>query len=449
MKISIPWITYALNEMVCGRDTLRELSNLKKIETYSSEKLREYQLMKLKKLLTHAYENVGYYRETFEKSGFGPGEISALGDLEKIPLLTKDDIRGNPGEFVAGDRKRKLTRRATSGSTGEPLIFYMTPERIAGNKAAYLMLYEWWGLHPGDREVVLWGSSGDCAAYNILKRVRDKLLNTRLLPSFNMNEKIMRDYLSFIRGTRPKDIFGYAHTIYLMARFAKNRKIVMDDLGIGVIFTTAELLQDYQRDVITEVFGCPVSNCYGGRESGFIAFECRERTMHLNPNVIVEIISEGKPAGRGEKGEIVVTDLNAYGMPFIRYCTGDEGVLADKKRCACGRELRAIERVLGRNTDYLVNAKGEFIHPLALEYIFREMPGIDYFKIVQKKEDELVIDMAVTGKFDRNAGTYIRRKIVDAMGAPTKIVFRMVERDDIRTGEKHKFVVSEIIGKYL
>lgn len=439
MNLSIAYIIYALNEKILGRYTLRCYEGLKKMQWYSAHEIKESQFNKLKNLLIHAYNYVGYYKEAFDKTRFDPVNMISFDDFQKIPILTKENIRNNINKFISKDKKRKLTRYATSGSTGHPLIFYLSNERIASNKAAYLMLYEWWGLKIGDREAVLWSSSRDLSAYNIAKRMRDRLINTHLLPSFQMNENTMYKYVKFLQIYRPKDIFGYAHSIYILARFAKNRNLSLNNLGLKVVFTTAELLHDYQRQLIEEIFGCPVCNCYGGRESGLIAFECPKGSMHLNSSIYTEFID----------GEIVITDLDSYGMPFIRYKTGDQGILDEGKECSCGRKLPVIKKILGRDTDYVVGPKGEFIHPLALEYIFRELEGIDYFKIVQKKEDELVIDLVSNYKFEKSLEVVIKDKLCEVMGAPVNVVFNFIKESEIKTENKYKFVVSEVIKKYL
>ena len=448
MRHPLSRVTYAFNEAIQGRDTLYYFNELKKIRNYSEDELKVFQFERLKKLLVYACNHTDYYKKAFDKAGFDPANMTSFENFQKTSLLTKSDIRNDATGFIANDKKRKLTRYATSGSTGHPLIFYLSNERTAAAKAAYLVLYDWWGLGIGDREAVLWGSSRDISAYSIAKKIRDRLLNTHLLPAFAMGEKTMQKYIDFIRKYRPKDIFGYAHSIYILARFAKNRGVSLKDAGVKVIFTTAEALHDFQRELIQEAFGCPVANCYGGRESGLIAFECPAGGMHLNPNIITEIVKDGVPVKPGDKGEIVITDLDSYGMPFIRYRTGDEGILSAKP-CACGRTSAVMEKVLGRNTDYVVNAKGEFIHPLALEYIFRELAGVDYFKITQKKEDKLVIDLVVNQKFDKSLERHIKDKVCQAMNGPVDVDIRFIKEDEIDQGDKYKFVVSEVIGKYI
>ncbi|MCM8760896.1 MAG: phenylacetate--CoA ligase family protein [Candidatus Omnitrophica bacterium] len=448
MKHIIPRLIYGLNEKLTARQTFKSYNELKKTQSYSEEQLAEFQFEKLKRLLIHARDYTDYYKEAFAVSSFDPQAMESALDLRKAPLLKRSMIRKAPSRFISSDRRRKLSRLATSGSTGEPLIFYLSNERVSANKAAYLMLYEWWGLQIGDKEVVFWGSPRDFTAYNIAKKIRDRLLNTHLLPAFNMSATTMFGYLDFIKRYRPKDIFGYAHSIYLLARYARNRGISMRNAAIRVVFTTAEVLHGFQRKTIEEVFGCPVSNCYGGRDSGLVAFECPAGSMHINPNIITEVIKDATPVGEGIKGEIVVTDIDSYGMPFIRYCTGDEGVVGNR-RCACGRPYPIMDEIIGRDTDYVVSPSGEFIHPLALEYIFRELEGIDYFKIVQEKEDKLVVTMSVNDRFEKKLETDIKARIDGVMGVAIETIFRYVGQDEIGSEGKYKFVVSEVIKKYL
>jgi phenylacetate-CoA ligase len=447
MRDFYPYFVYALNERLCGRDTLRRFRELEILQRQSAQKLKELQFEKLQALLAHAYDHTDHYRRVFDESGFDPGAMNSFDDIRKIPLLTKADIRKDPEGFISRDKKRNLKRFATSGSTGHPLTFYLSGERISSNKAVYLLLYSCWDLRIGDKEIVLWGGTRGSGMYGSLKRMRNSLLRTRLLPAFSMSGTIMTKYIDIIKRTRPSNIFGYAHSIYLLSRFAENRGYDLKSLGIKVIFSTAEMLHDYQRETIERVFNCPVSNCYGGRDSGFVAFECPSGRMHLNPYIYTETVNDGKAAGEGEKGGITVTHLESWGMPFIRYSTGDEGVLGASVACGCGRQFPVMEKILGRNTDHIVGVGGALVHPLALEYIFREMDGVDYFRILQKKEDKLIVYVVANSRYDRAVEPKVKKAIDDVMGGPVDVMFEYIAHADIPKENKYRFVVSDITDK--
>ena len=146
-------------------------------------------------------------------------------------------------------------------------------------------------------------------------------------------------------------LFGYPSVLSYIAHHADAREQNMSDLGIRVAFVTAELLYDEQRSQINKTFGCPVANGYGGRDSGFIAHECPEGGMHITAeDIIIEIVSpNGISLPPGESGEIVVTHLATEDFPFIRYRTGDIGVLGTKI-CSCGRGLPLLQEIQGRST---------------------------------------------------------------------------------------------------
>ncbi len=159
----------------------------------------------------------------------------------------------------------------------------------------------------------------------------------------------------------------------------------MDDLGIEVAFVTSERLYDDQRDVIERVFGCRVANGYGGRDAGFIAHACPQGGMHITAeDIIVEVIgTDGHAVGSEASGEIVVTHLATADYPFIRYRTGDFGIL-DSRACSCGRGLPLLKEIQGRTTDFVVAADGTLMHGLAVVYPIRDLAGIEAFKVIQE-----------------------------------------------------------------
>jgi phenylacetate-CoA ligase len=123
---------------------------------------------------------------------------------------------------------------------------------------------------------------------------------------------------------------------------------------------------------------------YGARDAGFIAHQCPSGSLHISAeDIIVETVNtDGKPTARGEPGEIVVTHMATEDFPFVRYRTGDVGILGNKT-CACGRGLPILEEVQGRTTDFVVAQDGTVMHGLALIYTVRDLPGVEHFRIEQ------------------------------------------------------------------
>jgi len=157
----------------------------------------------------------------------------------------------------------------------------------------------WWDVDIGDPEMVVWGSPIELGAQDRLRRVRDRLLRTELLPAFEMSPARLDSFVAAIRRRRPRMLFGYPSALSHIARHAEKNTQRMDDLGIRVAFVTSERLYDDQREAITRVFGCPVANGYGGRDAGFIAHQCPSGGMHITAeDIIVERTSSSKPSTR-------------------------------------------------------------------------------------------------------------------------------------------------------
>ena len=191
----------------------------------------------------------------------------------------------------------------------------------------------------------------------------------------------------------------------------------MDDLGIRVAFVTSERLYDDQREQISDVFNCPVANGYGGRDAGFIAHECPHGGMHITADdIIIEIVDQqGNSLPHGQTGEIVVTHLATSDFPFIRYQTGDIGVL-DDKACSCGRGLPLMKEIQGRSTDFVVAQDGTVLHGLALIYILRDLPQVEAFKIVQESIDLTTIWIVAKVELDSALVTSIKQDFRARLG---------------------------------
>ncbi|MEO6562227.1 MAG: AMP-binding protein [Nitrosospira sp.] len=378
---------FPLHERIKNHDSVAVRKELEISQWWDQIRLQELQLSRLRQLLTHAGAYVPYYRNLFAKIGFEAKGVRSLTDLQRLPLLDKSKIRSNI-EALKSENARSLHRFNTGGSSGEPLVFYIGKERVTHDVAAKWRATRWWDVDIGDREMVVWGSPIELGAQDGVRALRDRLFRTRLLPAFEMSEQKLDRFLDEIRVMRPKMLYGYPSALSHIARHAKASGQHMDDLGIRVAFVTSERLYDEQRQQISETFACRVANGYGGRDAGFIAHECPQGSMHITAeDIIVEIVDQqGVPLPYGEAGEIVVTHLATKDFPFIRYRTGDIGVL-DSKPCVCGRGLPALKEIQGRSTDFLVAQDGTVIHGLALIYILRDMPQVRNFKIIQESPD--------------------------------------------------------------
>jgi len=438
-------VLYPLHERFFGRKTFAYLEELEKQQWLTSAKLEEIRFRKLQNLLEHARESIPFYAERFAKAGFDPGKIQDLQDLRKLPLLTKKEIKANLESMTWKGCPGGLFRYNTGGSSGEPLIFYFDRRRQGVDKAARMMTHRWWGAEVGDRELYLWGSPLEVSKQDRLKDLRDRLTNELLISAFEISVKSAPGIYATFQKFRPKSVFGYPSTIALFGEMAAGQGLSLKSLGVEVVFTTAEVLYDHQRQMISHHFGgVPVVDSYGSREGGFVSHQCREGTYHvMDPNFVVEYLCDGKPVDHGEDGEIVLTHLDNWCMPFIRYRTGDvaqPGVVG----CSCGRGLSAMQNIRGRTTDFIVTPDGRWQHALSLIYVVRDIEGVEEFKILQEKADELHVKVKTNDNYPVEGDRRIETGFKKRMGEKITVSIEHVPEIPRDASGKYRYVVSKV-----
>jgi phenylacetate-CoA ligase len=439
-------VLFPLHERIKGHDTVAVRWRLEASQWWSPERIAEDQAGRLRAFLVRIGRSVPYYHQLFQDRGFDPASVRAASDLQRLPLLTKADIRSHLEAMKAQDAG-PLTRYNTGGSSGEPLIFFMDRQRKSHDVAAKWRATRWWGVDIGDPELVVWGSPVELGAQDRVRRLRDAVMRSHLLPAFEMSSANLDRFVATIRRTRPAMLFGYPSSLSLITAHAARHGERLDELGIRVVFVTSERLYDEQRRAIAQGFGCPVANGYGARDAGFIAHECPQGSLHLSAeDIVVETVRpDGSPAPAGQPGEIVVTHLATPGFPFVRYRTGDVGVLSTSP-CSCGRGLPVLSEVQGRTTDFIVARDGTVMHGLALIYTVRDLPGVERFKITQATLERTEVDVVATPAFGLEQEHRIVRDFKARLGDSVDVVVRRVADIPQEKSGKFRYVVSRVAG---
>lgn len=440
----ISGVVFPLQERAKRHSTVAARRELERTQWLPRPALESLRLQRLRRLLTEAGTHVPYYQQVFAASGFRPETVTALSDLAKLPFLTKPLIREHT-EALKSRVAGPLARSNTGGSSGEPLVFYLGKERVSHDVAAKWRATRWWDVDIGDPEIVVWGSPIELGAQDRIRALRDAVFRTELLPAFEMSPAKLDDFLARIRRRRPRMVFGYPSSIGRIVAHARERGVRLDDLGVKVVFVTAERLYDGQRAAISQAFGASVANGYGGRDAGFLAHQCPSGGMHITAeDVIIEIVSsDGRVLPVGETGEIVVTHLASSEFPFIRYRTGDVGALSDET-CACGRTLPLLGKIEGRSTDFIVAADGTVMHGLALIYVVRDLPGIAAFKIVQESLDHTRVLVVPGAGYEAANVQAIERGIGRRLGEGVRVEVAEVAEILLEKSGKHRYVVSRV-----
>ena len=443
-SLLISSIVFPLQERLKGHSTVADRRALEQSQWWPRERLETLRVERLRALLGHAATHVPYYRDLFRSLDFDPRSVRAVTDLQRLPFLDKPLIRANTDALKADDA-RGLARFNTGGSSGVPLIFYIGNERVSRDVAAKWRATRWWGVDIGDPEIVLWGSPIELGAQDRVRRLRDGLMRTRLLPAFEMSDARVDGFIREMRAVRPRMLFGYPSAFAHIATRARRTGVRLDDIGVRTVFVTSERLYDHQRTLIEEVFGAPVANGYGGRDAGFIAHQCPQGAMHLTAeDIIVEIVDrDGRVLPDGQSGEIVVTHLATRDYPFIRYRTGDIGTLATTP-CRCGRGLPVLQDIQGRSTDFIVAQDGTVMHGLALIYILRDLPGVEAFRIEQLTTDHTKVAVVAGPAYPADGDERVRQGFRARLGRTVDITVDHVEAIPAEGSGKFRYVVSRV-----
>lgn len=442
----IPWLSgrvfYPLHERLLGRRTFAHWRSLEESQWLAPTEIRALQARKLHDLLVHSWSHIPFYRARMTEGIGRPEDAPAF--LATLPFLTKSDVRNNIDAMLWHQSPGGLYPSCTGGSTGEPVQFFLDRRRQSFDQAARIRTHRWFGVNPGDRELYLWGSPIERNRTDALRSVRDRLFNQRLLDAFNMSDTRIDEYLDALDRFRPTSLFGYPSSIALLVAHARRRGRKLNGSALRAVFVTGEVCWPHDREAIEEFFGVPVADGYGSRDAGFIAHQCDQGSMHITAeNVIVEIVDGDRVCPVGDPGEIVITHLDAYGMPMVRYRTSDHGRLLTG-RCACGRGLPLMDVVSGRTTDFLRLPDGNVRHALSIIYPLRETPGIRQFSIVQGEDYGVVVSVVRDDPTGRITHETVARRLRPVIGGQVRLDVRLVDTIEPSASGKHRYVTSNV-----
>ena len=438
-------LVYPLHERLMKRPTFPYLAELERSQWLTRSGMKTLQEEKLGALLKSAYAHCPWHRARIDTAGIDPGAPVSVEDLRLLPAMDKQDAIAHGDQLVWHGVPGGAFKYNTGGSSGQPLIFYYGRRRQASDAAGRMRARRWWGVEPGDPEVYLWGAPVELDKTDRIKTLRDRLINQLVLNAFEMSPAGMDEYARAIQDFQPHCIYGYASSLALLAAHLIDRKTQLRLQKLKVVCTTGEPLFDYQRQLIGTAFGAPVANEFGSRDVGFTAHETPAGQMLLlSESIILEVLDEqGQPVPPGDTGEAVMTALESFAQPFIRYRTGDMVRVADES-CREGRGLDVITEVLGRSTDFIVRADGTIMHALALIYVLRAVAGVAEFKIVQQSLHAFDILVVPAASWQESGRAEIRAGLHKRLGDDIHIDLQLVDSIPAEASGKYRYVISRV-----
>jgi phenylacetate-CoA ligase len=434
--------TMPLHKWMITRRAGLYYDELKRSQWLAPSEVRHLQERKLRRLVHHAYHHVAWYRQAMDERGLRPEDVATLDDLLKLPLLDKDEVRQNLYFDLLSDNhdKRRVLKIATSGSTGEPFVCYADQQQLEIRWAATQRSMEWTGWRFGDRQARLWHQTLGMRWHQALRERLDALLSRRLfIPAFEMSPARVARAVRRLRRLRPALIDGYAESFNYLADYVREHGL--PGVRPRGIISSAQVLPEESRRAIEEAFATRVFDKYGAREFSGIAYECEAHDGHhvVAESYVVEVLKDGRPARPGDLGEVVVTDLNNFCMPLIRYRIGDLAVAMDPAApCPCGRGLPRLGRIEGRVQSLIVGAEGRVIPGTFFAHLFKDYDyAVRQYQIVQDEPAALTLKVVKAARFDEAVFAEALRELRHYLGEGTRIEVEFVEHIPmVRTGKR-------------
>ena len=386
-----------------------------------SENLYEINFNKRKELVEQAIKHSAYYKEKYAALAMDSLKMQSEKDFEKLPILTREELRHNFDGIIAKNiSNKKYYKLSTSGSSG-PAITVLHDKRVPSAPTQWRLL-QWWGIKPYENKAFI---------YRYPKTIVSKILNTLLwwptkrvfLAGTEMDEGHMHDFVQAINKTKPTLLQGYTDVVYEFALFIVDNKLQIH--APKAVWVTSSPLTKQQRVTMQQAFGAPVYDQYGSTEVLYVAAECsQQKGMHiLQDMVYVECVDENnRPVPPNTLGKLLLTDLNNYAFPLIRYEIGDFGRLLSSK-CSCGMPLPLMDNVKGR-VGTLENDVSD------LSSIFDDFPdSIRAYQFLQEKDYSLTLNyIPMNGKKVDTIIAEVINRLKEVSGKEIKILSRRVDQ---------------------
>ena len=422
----------------------KKLEFLAKAERFSESQLLEIQYSKLDRLLSYTRQNSDFYSGLWRAADQDKRVASRYAALDGLPVINKHDLRGALRGFPLVAFRGRFSTVQTSGSTGVPMTFFRSAEQESWFWALRIRCWEWAGFRMGEPYLAINLNRRDAWK----KRLQDLLFRCTYL-TYNADTQDSARICDLLRRRGIVHINAFGSTLLVLAQHMKQWGI--PNPGVRVLTSTGDNLFPAQRELIESVFGVPVTDYYGaGGEGMHLAAQCEQHDLYhvLMENSVVEIIRDGRPARPGEVGTIVVTQLDNYAMPLIRYDLGDLATVADERRCSCGREHQTIRSINGRACDLVFTPNGQVLLPQFF-FIgpFKTLEKIARYQIVQDRIERISILLVPESGCNREAcEAQLVTGISEATGGSLEVDFEWVSEIPLSGLGKPRPVISRLSG---
>ena len=377
------------------------------------------------KIFRKAYTKSSFYHKLYTEAGIKLEDIKCLGDISKLPVVTKDMIL-HQSDALLTTSKWKLLKNRTSGTTGTPLTVFEDWKSIWKEQAYFYCYRKRCGYIYGQPLVSLRGNLGkkDTMMYVHIS-------NTLYLSSYNINEQTVGAYYKGIEKRSPQAIEGYTSSLYNLALLLKDKELYCN---IPVCFTSSENLLDFQRQLIEERFQTKIFDHYG----------TTERTIRISESIKHDGYFEDPGYSINEylKDRVVSTSLINSAFPLIRYQSSDVVILKENTK----DERVSIDRIQGRSGNCIKGKDGSIYNNAALTFILTYSHNIRYAQFIQKKNGKVLLNIVPEAVFSSQNLDELKQMIDLKIGLSNlELEINLIKEQDLiyTTRNKYSYIISE------
>jgi len=398
----------------------------------SADELQSLRDRKLRMMIRHAFETVPYYHALFTSAGLSPEDVQSSDDLKRIPVTAKEDLTaaGLDNALTRGTEKGACFISRTSGSSGKPFSTYLGRRERTIRRLLGLRRLVDAGFRPLDRVCIL------CDPTQLQgRRFRTRYLSL-VLPA--------QKQIEFLQEMQPTILKAWPsclrvllhHASYQLGRFIQPR----------IVATSGEICDEEFRRALAADLKAEVFDFYGAGEFGPIASECRaHRGLHVNADqLMVECLDDDQPTGTCGSGEIVITSLYSFTMPFIRYRIGDRGSIQERP-CPCGSSFPLLTALQGQRNYTAALPDGRLLSIAALvNTALRPFPTLHKFRLIQESVAQFVLETVFLEQPTAEIISRIRSRMCDSLGSGVRLDIAVVDSIDEEGVRKFGNFVSRL-----
>ena len=423
-----------------GKSFIETYCFLNASQSWDRERLKEYQLLKTKEILSFCNRHVPFYQKRWGDYGININKIHDFSDFAKLPFTTKEDAI-NSHELMVPTlyNKNKLILTNTGGTTGSKAFFYITKNANQKEKAFFARYWKWHSYNFAKDECIVFRGSIQKSP-NIIEQSGYE----HLFSSFDVTNERLRTYINYIAKKKICYIQAYPSFAYQMYKFAYENGLSGKLAGIHCVLCGSEKLYGYQKKFIEDKFNIKLYDHYGHVEYGALFQQCAYNDSY---HVISEYgYTEFEPV-KDTNGlfEIISTGFNNLATPLIRYKTKDYVKLQKDVDCACGLKYpKIVKEIEGRSGDVVITPNGKIIGPSHLEYAERGTQSFNDWQIIQDGLDHLVLLIVPSERFVENDEVHFKERLLWRLDEKMHIDIKIVNEIKRPVSQKKRLIISKL-----